>query len=60
MNAASPTAGAFLTVEKFRHGSIDASQTRFCLFGVFNPTNKLVSRNWRETFTDACELFSFY
>lgn len=43
VNAAYPTAWAFLTFKKLLYSSIDRPCTSLFLFRIFNPTNKFVS-----------------
>ena len=57
VNAARPAAGAFLTFKQLFHRPFDPPCPRLFLFGVFNPTNKFISADGRQTFPETGDLF---
>jgi len=57
MYAAWPTAWAFLPFEKLLYRSLDPPRSGLFLFGVFNPTNKLVPGDGRQALPKAGDIF---
>jgi hypothetical protein len=50
MNAARPAAGAFLALQQFVTGSLDATLTRLWLFCVIHPADELIPTERRQVF----------
>ncbi len=47
VNATDPTAGTTFAFQKFFARSLDAAMPGFNLFGILNPTDKLIARQRR-------------
>lgn len=50
VNAANPTAGAFLALQQFFAGSLNAALACFWLFRIIHPTDELVPAERRQAF----------
>ncbi|MBA8903083.1 hypothetical protein FHW17_003995 [Phyllobacterium sp. P30BS-XVII] len=50
MNAAYPAAGAFLALQQFVAGSLNATLARVWLFRVIHPADELIPTEWRQIF----------